>query len=119
MADGAVIAFAATEFESDDLVVFELIDDGYLYRSSVDKRCADMEVASVRDQKNFRDFKCRSGFDVEFFDFNLVAGFDAVLFPACLNNCVCHKIFSFKRRTQENGGTKNICKSKNAVEKKR
>lgn len=93
MAHRAVVAFAAPEFEGDDFVIFELIDNGGLDRCTFNKWCANVEFGSVRHEKDFGDFKGRSGFDVEFLDLYLVAGFDAVLFPACLDDCVCHKFF--------------------------
>ena len=118
MADRAVIAFAAAEFESDDLVVFELINNGRLDGGTIHERCSNVKVAAVRDKQDFRDFKCRAGFDVELLDFDLIAGFNAVLFPACLDDCVCHKIFPIEEGLNKMKGQNYFASVKTPKRKK-
>ena len=91
MADGAVIAFAAAELEGDDLVVLELIDDFGSDLGTGHKRSADLDFAAVSDKKNLGKLNVSADFRIEFLDLDLVAGFHAVLFAACLNYCVCHR----------------------------
>jgi hypothetical protein len=118
MTDRAVIALAATEFESDDLIVFELIDHGGLHGSTIHERGSDMEFGAVRDEEDFGDFKCRAGFDVELLDFDLIAGFNAVLFPACLDDCVCHKVFPIEEGLNKMKGQKYFASVKTPAKKK-
>ena len=91
MADGAVIAFAAAELEGDDLVVLELLDDFGSDLGAGHEGGSDLDFAAIGDEKNFGKLNIRANFSVEFFDFDFVAGFHAVLFAAGLDDCVCHK----------------------------
>lgn len=118
MTDRAVIALTATEFESDDLVVFELIDHRRFNGGTFHEGGSHMEFAIVGDEEDFRDFNCRAGFDIEFLDFDLTAGFNAVLFPACLDDCVCHKVFPVKEGSIKMKGQKYFARVKTRPEKK-
>lgn len=91
MADGAVIALAAAEFEGDDLIVLELLDDFRSDLGTVHERGSDLDFAAVGDEENLGKTDFRADFGIEFFDLDLVAGFHAVLFAAGLDDCVCHK----------------------------
>ena len=91
MANRAVIAFATAELEGDDLVVLELIDDFGCDLSTIDKRGSDLDFAAIGDKKNFGKLNVRADLCVELLDFDLVAGFHAVLFAAGLDDCVCHR----------------------------
>ena len=109
MANGAVITLAATEFESDHLVVLELINDfGGDFRT-VHKRGTNLNFAAIGDEKNLGKIDVRADFRIELFDLDLIAGFHAVLFAAGLNNCVCHKKLGLSR-VVETGGNRNLCK---------
>jgi hypothetical protein len=118
VADCAVIALTTTDFESDDFVVFELIDDSVLHGSTIHEGCSNMELGAVRDEEDFGDFKCRAGFDVELLDFDLIAGFNAVLFPACLDDCVCHKVFPIEEGLIKMKGQKYFASVKTPAKKK-
>lgn len=73
MANRAVIAFATTELEGDDLVVLELIDDFGCDLSTIDKRGSDLDFAAIGDKKNFGKLNVSANFGVEFLDFDFVA----------------------------------------------
>jgi len=91
VADCAVIAFAAAEFESDDFVVLELIDDFGANLGACHERFADFDIAALADKKHVREINVRADFGFEFFDVDFVSGLDSILFATCLNHCVCHK----------------------------
>jgi hypothetical protein len=91
VADCAVIAFTAAEFESDNFVILELIDDFGANLGACYERFADFDIAALADKKHVREIDVRADFGFEFFDVDFVSGLDSILFATCLNHCVCHK----------------------------
>ena len=90
MTDGAVVAFATLELESDDLLVLVLLDDLSLHAGSGDERCAKVDLVTIHDKENVAEGGFFAGFGIEFLDTQDVSLGDAVLFAAGLDDCVGH-----------------------------
>lgn len=88
---GAVVTFAALVFEVGDFVCAELIDHGGLDGRSADFGVADAHVAVVSVEENFFEADGAADGGIEFFDVDLIACGNAVLFTAGLDDCESHK----------------------------
>lgn len=95
VAHGAVVTFAPFVFESDDLRGFVLVNDFRGDRCAAHIRSTDADAGILRNEKDFREAGRGSGFEVKFFDVKNVAFGNPILFAACVNYCVCHKIKCF------------------------
>lgn len=92
MPHGAVVAFAALEFESDYFFAFVLFDNFSGNSWSGKSWSANLNVGSICEQEDV-EFGVGACFDVEFFDVDHITFGDPVLLAASLNDCVCHKNF--------------------------
>jgi hypothetical protein len=91
--DGAVVALAALEFESDDLVVLVLLDDLGLHRSSGNERGAEVDFVAVDDEEDIAKGGLFAGLEVKLLNAQDVAFGNAVLLAAGLDDCVGHGKF--------------------------
>ncbi len=91
MTDRAMVAFAAFELESDNLVSLDLIDNLADNRSPGHQRRADLNRIPLPDQKHFGKSGRRANLGVKQRDLDHVALLDTVLLPASLDNCVSHR----------------------------
>ena len=90
MTDGAVITFAALEFEGDDLLILELGNHFGLHSCSGHEWCAEGDLVAINDEQDIAEGCFCAGFDSELFDIQDVSLGDAVLLAAGLDDCVGH-----------------------------
>jgi hypothetical protein len=91
MAFGFVETFAALEFESDDFLVAELLDDLGGHGRSIDERGADADAVTAARSKHFVKSHGITDCDVEFLNIDFVANCDTILLSTGFDNCVCHR----------------------------
>ncbi len=102
VADRAVVAFAAAELEGDDFRGLALLDDLGGDLRALDQRSADLHAGVVGREEDLVECGGLAGLDVEQLDVNDVAGLDAELPAACLDDCVCHMVPLGKKLVGEN-----------------
>ena len=91
MADGAVVTFAATILEGDDLIGLVLLEDLADHRRAADERAAVGELVAVRVHEDLGESGFRTRFQVQFVHVNDVAFGHSELFAAGFEDRVCHK----------------------------
>ena len=91
MADSAVVALAAFEFEGNDLVILELGDDFSRDTRPGNEGCAEGDLVTVHDEHHIADRGFCAGFDSELFDIQEVSLGDPILLAAGLDDCVGHR----------------------------
>ena len=89
MPDGAVITFAASKFERDDLFVFALLDDLGRYFRAVD-RTAVRDFVAVGIHQYVAESRRLSRLNVQKIDIDRLAFRDTILPAAGFDNCVSH-----------------------------
>lgn len=90
IAFGFVEALATLKFKSNSFRTAELINDLCLHASTINERITDRHTITLTTKKDFSDFDFSIDLNIEFFDVELVAFLDAVLFAACFDYCVGH-----------------------------
>ena len=91
MALGFVETFAALEFESDDLLVTELLDDLGGHGGSINKGGTDADAVATARSENFIKSDGITDCHVEFLNIDFVACCDTILLSTGFDNCVCHR----------------------------
>ena len=92
-----MISFAPAILEIENLRPLDLLDDlGHDARPLEISPCFDAGAFAMEKHLGKGDHGTR--FDIEFLDFDNVAGCHAVLFTASFENCVSHKVLLEKRR---------------------
>ncbi|CAI8843361.1 protein of unknown function [Methylococcus capsulatus] len=82
------VMLAATELDDPDFWVATVGDDGAGHLAARDEGLADFDPVIGLDQQDFFEGNFLTGFGIEGLDLHLVAGLDAVLFAASLDNSV-------------------------------
>jgi len=91
MANGAVITFAPSVFERDDLFVLPLLNNFGGYLRAGNQRIAVSDVLAVGEHQHFAEGRGFAGIDFEKIDIDRIAFRDPILPSASLNDCVGHK----------------------------
>jgi hypothetical protein len=88
MAVLAAIVLTALFLEDDNFVAFLVLDDRRANACAREEGRADFCAAAATEEENFFQLDGRTFFAVEQLDFNDIVFLDAVLFTACLDDCV-------------------------------
>jgi hypothetical protein len=94
VAHGAVVAFAAFEFESDDFFAFDVVDNLGADGGSANGRGADGDLVAIADEQNFLELGGFASFGTDQLDIENIAFRHFILFSARAYYCV-HKSKSF------------------------
>ena len=101
MSNRAVITFAPSVLERDDLFVLTLLDNfGRDFRAG-DQRIAVSDVLTVGEHQYFAESCGLSRVDIEKIDIDCVAFRDAILPSASLDDCVGHNVFSREKKPRK------------------
>ena len=90
MANGPVITLPAAILEGDDFLVLALLDHFTRDGGTFDERTAVRKVVAVAMKQDVAENGFLARFTLEQIDIDNVALGDAMLSPACLDNCVSH-----------------------------
>src|SRR4029077_6360872 len=112
MTNGAVITFAASVFERDDLFVFALLDHFGSDLAAV----ADLAAVDMHQDFERRRF---ARLDVQKIDVDRVAFRDAILPSASLDDCVGHRLLSGEKKPRKFSQIPRFDKRKSEVRKLR
>ena len=97
MADGAVVAFAATILERDDLFVLALLEHLAGDRRAFDQGRAVGEIVTIAARRTSPKDALSPDLRVEKIYIDDIAGRDAMLPSACFDDCKSHGYFLGKR----------------------
>lgn len=99
MADGAMIAFAATKFVRDQFRAFNIFKDFGGDFGTCNERCADFDTGIIGGEQDLLKRRLFTGLNAEQLDIHDIAWLDAELSSAGLNNCVSHNFSSKGQET--------------------
>src|ERR1700736_1212519 len=101
MPNRAVVSFAPSVLERDDLFVLTLLDNFSRHLRTRDERIAMGDVLAIREHQHFAERRGFARIDIEKIDIDRVAFRDGILPSASLNDCVGHNVLSGEKKPRK------------------